>query len=245
MVSVRDSNDIDPADTSILGNKQSIYIWLDILGFSVAVETEDRYGELFEKLKKFQDLFNESDNYDTEIISDGIILRIKKSSRELRSDLEDIFDEIAKKQFQFILENSLFIRGGIAVGSRFDDSEDHNSLFVSSGLTRAVKLEAGHVNWAIIGTDEKTITTIRKLLDINNDEEYFGLSHGFNKKGQDVFFIDFLNEDEEYLALLNEKIEEYKDKDRGVRDKYIWLLRHYTHNYGSGDIASCINGAVL
>lgn len=246
MGSVRDLNDIDPAGISILGNNQSLYIWLDILGFSDAVETENRYGELFEKLKKFQELFFVSDNYDTEIISDGIILRIKKPLSELGNDLREIFNEIAEKQFQFILENSLFIRGGIAVGSRFDSPGERNSLFISNGLTRAVKLESSHVDWATIGTNGKTIKIIREQLNIDNDEEYFGLSHAFNKKGQDVFFIDFLNKNEAYLQLLNEKIEEFnKEETRGVRDKYIWLLRHYVHKYGQGSVAACINGAVL
>lgn len=34
-----------------------------------------------------------------------------------------IFKEIAEKQFEFILKNKYFIRGGIAVGSRYESDE--------------------------------------------------------------------------------------------------------------------------
>lgn len=239
---VTDSIGVNPSDR-VYASDKSIFIWLDILGFAEAVENENKYIELSEQLQKFQQLFNESDHYTTDIISDGIILRINKPTLQLERELRDIFEDIARKQFQFILENKLFIRGGIAIGTRL---EKGNSPYISNGLARAVKLEASYVNWAVIGTNGKVISEIKELLNINNEDEDLGLVRGFNKKGKDVFFIDFLKEDEKYLQLLNEKIEEFDSEEkRTIQDKYIWLLRHYFHKFGKSDTTLCINGAVL
>ncbi len=123
--------------------KNSIFIWLDILGYSAIVEDERKYIELSRLLKKFQELFNESDDYDSTIISDGIILRLKDASF---TDLKEIIHDIGKKQFQFIKENRYFIRGGIAVGSKIEDTDDPNSAFVSNGLARAVYIESSQID---------------------------------------------------------------------------------------------------
>ena len=228
---------------------KSIFIWLDILGFADSVDDEKRYGELSELLTEFQLLFNSEHSFSSHIISDGLILQIANPRYET---FKEIISDIGKKQFQFILKTNEFIRGGIAIGTRLEDSKGRSNQFISNGLARAVKMEANHVVWPIIGTDERNISDIRKLFNIDDKEEYFGLVRGFNKNGDDIFFIDFISQSIEYLNILNSKIDCYsekekeKDKDNPkVRDKYIWLLRYYLHNFKSNDITASLQGAVL
>lgn len=248
MVSI---NDFKDSSVSGLRNiEKSIFIWLDILGFGDAVEDEKKYVELSELLNKFQSLFNDEDDYSTNIISDGIILHIPTDKLH---KLKDIFKSIGEKQFQFTLENGVFIRGGIAVGSKYENQNINNNVFISNGLARAVKLEAGYVNWAVIGTNKKVISEIQDLITISDKEDNFNLIRGFNKKGEDVFFIDFLSNSQKYVDLLNARIEEFSSKiknphDRGssnIRDKYIWLLRYYHHKYGNTQISQFLKGTIL
>lgn len=224
-----------PNTQDAIMNEKSIFIWLDILGFANAVENEGEYFKLAEKLKKFQTLFDEDHRYIATIISDGMILQIKNN---YLSDLMEIFKSISEKQFKFILENKEFIRGGIAVGTKFE-----KNTFISNGLARAVKLETTFINYPIIGTDKKNIHEIRDIL-ISDDKETFGLIQSFNKQGEDLYFIDFITDDRDYLQLLNAKISELEKKPI-IRDKYIWLLRYYLHKYSRKKINKSLKGIVL
>lgn len=214
-----------PEDISI-NHDNSLFIWLDVLGFAEAVDDVEKYRELSELLKKFQALFVESDKYDTKIISDGLILYAKEPTEEM---ISLIFKEIAEKQFEFILKNKYFIRGGIAVGSRYE-SEEVTDQFISNGLARAYSLESNNIDWPLIATDEKNIQRIRDIFIIDGNHEFFGLEEAFNKNGKTIYFIDFIKEDETYLKLLEEKIFEFKDTP-SVRNKYVWLLRYYLHRF--------------
>lgn len=208
---------------------KSIFIWLDILGFSDAVEDEEEYFKLSKLLKKFQKLFNEDNFYSSKVISDGIILQIKNSQMK---NLEDVFRSIAEKQFSFILESQQFIRGGIAVGTKFED----NSL-ISNGLARAVKIESSCVNYPVIGTNRKNIDDIKEMIHRFNEFDYFELKQTFNKRGEDLFFIDFIKDDRSYFSLLKSKISEFEEKPI-VRDKYIWLLRYYIQKFKENDLGN-------
>ncbi len=214
--------------TDVVNDNKSIYIWLDLLGFSDFVNDGTKYRELASHLKKFQAIFMDSDNYVTNIISDGIILRITKSKRILQSQLSSILREIAEKQFQFIKDNGVFIRGGIAVGTKLEDDGDSNNLYISNGLAKAVKIEGSFVNWPVIGTSQSVLNDIKNLLDINEDIT-FGMKKAFNMGGQELYFIDFIAPDEAYYHLLNVKMEEHKDS-AGIRNKYLWLMRYYHHS---------------
>ena len=66
-----------------LNHENSLFIWLDVLGFAEAVDDVEKYRELSELLKKFQSLFVESNKYDTKIISDGLILYAKEPTQEM------------------------------------------------------------------------------------------------------------------------------------------------------------------
>ena len=196
----------NPEEISI-NNDNSLFIWLDVLGFAEAVDDVEKYIELSELLKKFQALFVESDKYDTKIISDGLILYAKEPTEEM---ISLIFKEIAEKQFEFILKNKYFIRGGIAVGSRYE-SEEVTDQFISNGLARAYSLESSGIDWPLIATDEKNINRLKQMFRIDEANEYFGLEEAFNKNGKNIYFIDFIKENETYLKLLEEKIFEFKD----------------------------------
>ena len=214
---------------------KSIFIWLDILGFADAVENENEYFKLAEKLRKFQTLFNKYEGYAAEIISDGMILQIDNN---YLTKLMEVFQRIGEMQLKFILDNNEFIRGGIAVGTKY---QDHT--YISNGLARAVKLETTFINYPIIGTDKKNILEIQKLLSSDNNE-FFGLMQSFNKRGDDLYFIDFITDDRDYLQLLNAKISEF-EKNPIIRDKYIWLLRYYLHKYSCENTNANLKGIVL
>lgn len=243
--------DIDPRGSRC---DQSIFIWLDILGFTDAVENDTTYDELVELLKRFQRMFNEGNGYETDIISDGIILWINSKSYD---DLKGIFTDIGHRQIKFICESEHFIRGGIAIGTRYlqrgnDNSHgggDRNHIFVSSGLARAVNLEARHVSWPVVGTNLNNLKKIKEHYKITDPKESLGLCRGFNRQGEDVFFIDFMQEcsSEEkriYYDILKSKISD-DNLVPAVKSKYIWLLRYYHHHWGKTEEIERLTGFIL
>ena len=156
-----------------------------------------------------------------------------------------IFKEIAEKQFEFILKNKYFIRGGIAVGSKYE-SEGITDQFISSGLARAYSLESSSIDWPLIATDEKNIIRLKDMFKIEEKEELFGLEEAYNKNGKTIYFIDFIKENKIYLELLEEKIFEFEETP-SVRNKYVWLLRYYLHRYENSrkNINELLKGIVL
>lgn len=92
MLSVKNHFKVNPSDKVEIN--KSIFIWIDIVGFSNAVDDEKRYEELFELLTKFQSLFNDGDGYSTMIISDGIILQIANTKYQR---FTKILKDIGKK----------------------------------------------------------------------------------------------------------------------------------------------------
>lgn len=241
MTSIRDYAGINPSDK--LQTDKSIFIWLDIIGFADAVDDEKRYEELSELLTKFQLLFNEGDGYNSTIISDGIILQIPNPKHQ---KFIKILKDIGKKQFEFICDNKYFIRGGIAIGTKFNHKKNRNNndIFISNGLARAVKIEEKHVCWPIIGTNEKNLQEIRSFFAANNEKETFGLIQGFNAKGEAIYFLDFIDNDEKYYLILNGNIKKYKNKP-AFRNKYIWLLRYYYHKYNVENLDESLIGIVI
>jgi len=219
---------VNPVEVITTDNR-SIFIWLDLLGFSDFVNDGTKYIELADHLRKFQSSFLNSGSYTADIISDGIILRITKKNLALRGELSSIFKEIAQKQFEFTQETKVFIRGGISVGTKLDDDKEPNSLYISNGLAKAVKIEGKYVSWPIIGTTPDELNEIRSFLDVEGNEN-FGLEKAFNKDGKDLFFIDFIGKSDGYYALLNAKMEKHKEKSY-IRNKYLWLLRYYHLKY--------------
>ena len=241
--SIAHYQDISPVEER--GRHKSIFIWLDSLGFSEAVDDEFRYNELAELLRKFQSLFYEGNGYSPTIISDGIILQIINPNS---GSFTGILQDIGEKQFNFICENEYFIRGGISIGTKLESNKkpgDHDSRqFISNGLARAVKIEERHVSWPVIGTNSTILSEIRNLFQINKDKEDFGLTKGFNTHGAELYFIDFLKENENYYKLLNRKMKTYRDKPP-ILNKYVWLLRYYHNRFGSDNLDESLAGVVI
>lgn len=237
-------NNVDPSSSIVT---KSIFIWLDILGFSVEVEDENQYTKLAEHLKKFQKLFNDNNGlgYKTKIISDGIILHIFNPTY---GNFISILKDIGEKQFKFINENNLFIRGGISVGTKYEtnEMEDDNNLFISNGLARAVNMEAKSIDWAVIGTGKKDINRMQELFNIYDDKEFFGLKRCFNKRGEFVYFIDFIQKDyhQKFHQLIKDKIEEYSEIPK-VREKYMWLLKYYLQRFEHIELHKALKGVIL
>lgn len=241
---------IDPQGKKSTDNEKTIFIWLDILGFAEALENEEDYQRLEGLLYRFRQDFSESDSYETYIISDGIILSLKNPSIE---NLSKVLREIGIQQFKFTSETKEFIRGGISLGSRFggrrrergaNTNVQVESYFISNGLARAVKIESTCIIWPVIGTTANELNRIRKFLPGTPESECFELLRSFNTRGEDVFFIDFLNNSEEMLHLINHKIGTFK-KNSQIRAKYIWLLKYYIDRFGIQEYCSSIEGAII
>jgi hypothetical protein len=237
MSSVLNFKDTNPEQ---IREEKTIFIWLDILGFADAVEDENKYRDLAELLKKFQSLFDNGHEYDTEIISDGLILQLKSNKA---NSIKTAFFDIQQKQFEFIKNTNYFIRGGIAVGTKLNTKNEVNSRFVSNGLARAVKLESKFINWPIIGSDLTNIQEIKKLISAPEEED-FGLIKCFNVVGQNVYFMDFIEKDETYYQILTDKIRKHENEP-GIRAKYIWLLRYYHHKFDNNLLHNTLKGIVL
>jgi hypothetical protein len=226
--------------SSIQNPNKLIFIWIDILGFADALEDESKYRELYSLLRAFQTIFNEVQMCTTTIISDAILLQIDPKGY---NKLGNILTAIGESQFKFICDKKYFIRGGIAVGTKYEDN-DKSDILVSNGLARAVKIEGKHLDWPIIGTNEKNIKEMRSLLNTDDDED-FGLCRGLNKKGEVIYFIDFIKEDMIYYNLLNDCFKKHEAEP--YRDKYIWLLKYYLHHFNKPDngIPESLQGVIL
>ncbi|WP_265821616.1 hypothetical protein [Geovibrio ferrireducens] len=233
-------SNISPSGSSKEYNQQ-LFIWIDILGFSSIVEDEVKYTELANILDNFKNAFTKLQGCQADIISDGIIINIDISDRDT---ISKVFKSIGEKQYEFILKDRHFIRGGIAVGSRLKQDQENKS-YISNGLARAVKIENTKINWPIVGTNKNHLNEIREKLNIQDPEENFNLIKCFNKNGEDIYFIDFINEENEsFYNLIDSKIAEYK-KETSVRDKYVWLLRYYHHKFKQPLQKNCLDGWIL
>lgn len=225
---------IPNVNPSTIINKEAIFIWLDILGFSDALEDISAYNKLHVLLNSFKTTFLSTKNYDLQVISDGIILKIE--SKDV-NELHEIFVEIGEKQFQFIQSQNYFIRGGIAVGSHFDKQENEKKyekdFFMGNGLSRAVKMEGKFVNHAIVGTSNKTIGHMRSIcgLEVEEDES-FGLKKTVNEDGETLYFIDFLQQDINFENMLHKELSTNKDNPM-IQKKYLWIHRYYLNKFGS------------
>jgi hypothetical protein len=198
-------------------------------------------------LEEFQNQFKESDHYEARVVSDGIVLWLKSPTS---GGLSGVFRQIAKMQLQFILRTKKFLRGGIAVGSRMVHSSLNNSNLVSNGLARAVKTEEKLVTWPVIGLPRRNLEEINRFLRVPPEETH-GLIQGFNDLGDDLFFIDFMQDSQELLGLIRSELERFSQKESNeklsmrVRAKYLFLLKCYISKFGTQQLPAGIEGAIL
>lgn len=216
-------------------NNENIFFWLDILGFSALVENEKEYAKLAELLKKFSSLFVNIDLLESKIISDGILLYFKEPKFGLNVEIfQKTCEKIAKKQRNFILKNNEFIRGGIAVGTIYE--EKNSSNFISNGLARAHRIESNAITWPVIGTNKVQMDKIKSLLNIHDDGDLgFRKSRNFN--GEDIFYINIFDDFDTSNQLENillRKKREYYSKSPKVWVKYEWLYQEFKNFYGEG-----------
>ncbi len=211
--------------------KSSVFIWIDLLGFSALVENPNAHEKLIGHLRSFRDIFWNDSDYDSKILSDAILLQIKEyHHRNSHSRFIEILKDIGKRQFRFMLDNQVAMRGGIAVGQQLKfDRGEHG--YISTGLARSYHVESGDIDWPVIATNTQYLKEIRKIFNKPDESEQFGLTHAFNKGGDDIYFIDFVQladtaqEIESYERFVKIMLEQYDGKPQ-VRNKYIWLLKH-------------------
>lgn len=208
--------------------KETIFIWIDILGFSKKLEDDKNYDKLADLLKEFQHKFSaETGDYNVTPISDGLIIELNPwRILWTGKDLVRCFQSIAKKQAEFLIEQKCVVRGAIAVGTR-KNSEDG---FISNGLARAYKMESNSISWPIIGflDNKNDCKKIRKMFQLRNMKP-LGLKKTKNDKDQYVYFIDYkkhLTNDISDIKKLIEGEIENESNPLGVKMKYKWLC-HY------------------
>lgn len=234
--------------------KEFLYVWIDILGFKNELLKEDEgvYNRLFEIKNNFKEHFSEPTLKAIVSISDGLVL-----VWSIDNDLKEIFQQLAKLQLNFILENNYVIRGAISVGtiseklyrqyvSKDSDNEKYeiekvenknNDIFlISNGLVKAYEMESKEIKWPIIATDLETIERLRSIKRINNENEFFGLQKINGNNKMYLYMIDFLEhlEDKqmEYENFLLKKLNENQN-NRKIFEKYYWLLEYYKNRMGS------------
>ena len=245
-----DNSQFDPTKEINDEYNKSVFVWLDILGFSEKVENEDSYTDLSNCLKDFSRKFNSVTN-NSKIIGDGIFLEIAELSY---SNIINAFAKIGRAQLEFLIDKQMFIRGGISYGSIHNDEYGN---VISNGVARAVKIESKCIDWPVIGTTGKVVSWLH---DITNEaSEDFGLAKAHNINGDELYFIDFLSyidnfeeqyNEEIYFNLLNDTIKKlYIDNNKGtVLRKYHWLLRYYIERFGNEkatDVYRELSGVIL
>ena len=209
---------------------KTIFVWIDILGFSSLVENEKKYSELLQLLKRFYNAFKQlNESADCQRISDGIILKLKPALRKC-SVVKKFFNDIMKVQ-NFFLQRNKFLRGGIAVGSKFNvnDIKDTNkrnyeNFYISNGLARAYNLESKSITWPIIGTNDDYLNEICSIYGEDVQEIF---EETYSEKGLKVYYLNsykLLNETERNVVYKNvlSNISE-NDKKPHVQQKYIWI----------------------
>lgn len=216
--------------------EDKIFFWLDILGFSNFLEDEAEYRNLADLLQRFQGLFNEIDELDSTIISDGIVLSLKQNL--YRSDFINVCQKIAEKQVKFALDTHRFIRGGIAVGSKLDLEGElarckhckSERSFISNGLARAYNIESSRVDWPVVGTHQKEFQRIKSFYKIEDDDS-LGLAAGVNYRGEPLFYIDYLKDRPELRHVIETNKQAFiNEKKPRIWCKYEWLLQQYEAN---------------
>lgn len=220
---------------------KSVFVWLDILGFSndveVAQDNEANYTTLKDNLTTFQDTFQQpsedTSSIQSTIISDGILLELKLDSSDRLGDRVEKFinyiEYIGKAQLTFFKKKRKLIRGGISVANSVQENTK-NSVFLTYGLSAAVKMEK-KVCWPIIGMDEGVLKELARVVYNGDDEQTVlddikkNFKKTYNSDGDLIYFIDFLDQPNRQLEdLIKEKFDQ---KDKGIVLKYSWLYRYY------------------
>lgn len=209
---------------------ENIYIWIDILGFSDALEDMGRFHQLMENLQYFQKKFQTLDNNFNKIISDSLLIIIIDPNY-----LVDTIKKIKEIQNELIIEKQLFLRGGIAIGKHYQDNSSEN-WYMGSGLARAVKVESRDICWPVIGTNQKYYDELEEYFSLDKRQLHELKNHfkkGYNDKGEALYFIDYIENNFSLYNTFTKKYRKYQNKKNArVQAKYRWLLRYYHYKFG-------------
>ena len=236
------NNNISPTEEY---NKDSIFIWIDILGFSKKLENPIEYNSLRKILTNFRNYFKFPDIHQS-VFSDGILLEIPCGVHRMNSErVNKIFKEIAKKQLLFMIEERVVIRGGISSGAPISEDDYENRIYVSNGLAKAYNTESKESSWPIIGITESTFKDLQKLTN-NHNVDAFKLKVTYNESGKKIYFLHFAeglvdNADKMSLSgnsltltnLIEDKINRCEQGDDRTRSKYFWILKYLKETIGT------------
>lgn len=235
--------------------EKHIALFIDILGFSNILEKAGDDAQELEKiyytLREMSSWFmtdkeNEYFDYKTiKIFSDCLYI----SSRELNYNHSDLspYDQygsilcsIANMQTLLILNHGVFLRGGIAIGTKI---QDNNNIEISSAYFKAVKIESRQAINPIIRLEEEAAFLI---LNAQGKEDYTagGPTDSYIRLKKDgrqncYYFVDYLDAfmssgDDDIHRIFNKHksriIQAYEDSPNAkTRNKYRWLAYRY-HN---------------
>lgn len=217
----------------------SIFVWLDILGFSNELEHLEKYKDLRDVLDNFRKLFK-SPEWDNVSVSDGILIEIPYSNHLWNVEkVVGLFQKIAEKQMKFLLNNDYVLRGGISVGKTIDRKDKDAGCFISDGMAGAYGLESKKVSWPVIGIDDTSLNKLRNRCYCD-ENELFDFMTTVNESGLQIHFLDYASvvdytEDvaQKINHLLIKKMSELdKSNSSRVMLKYIWLYKYFNKSWG-------------
>lgn len=120
-------------------NQDSIFIWIDILGFSKELEKRDNYYTLKQVLSNFRESFQIPIAYQA-VISDGILLEIPYIKHRWDvTEIKRIFSDIAQKQLMFMLKQKRVVRGALPMGYQLLKLNKNNSKTNKMSITNLTK----------------------------------------------------------------------------------------------------------
>ena len=227
-------------------NQDSLYIWLDLLGFSKEIESDQNTELLTRTLDSFRNIFCKMFEK-TVYISDGILIEIDFPTSQWNiNDIQKYFRLLAKGQMDFFLQSERIIRGGIGIGRSINKANWENGQFLSRGMTKAYSLESKKISWPIIGIDENVIEELVTKTGSTKEAgtTLLNLTTSVNVAGETIYFIDYAKINLEYQHTHKRKLESYfnkifkdlefkKDKESDkIRLKYIWLYKYFKKSWG-------------
>lgn len=236
----RITNDIDIKSPE----PESLYIWLDLLGFSSELEKRENKEELSKKLEIFRATFSNISEK-TIHLSDGILISIDILHTPWDiTKIGKIFEQLAESQMNFFINHHEIIRGGIGIGEIISEDNWKNSKFISRGMAKAYALECKKISWPIIGMDEEVLNKLCRKTEISTERalEYFHSAPSVNAAGDTIYFIEFAKQIKninqyhktKIATYFYNKFEEFEKKEypNKVRLKYIWLYKYFKQTWG-------------
>ena len=222
-------------DTKLTADKltriETIFVWIDILGFSDKLENECDYKKLNDILFSFHNHFvDETGKYEVTSISDGMVCELNPRREKWGiNDVRDCFKKIAEKQASFIAKYRYLIRGGISVGTKLFDLDVKG--FIGNGLSRANKTESKSISWPIIGFlwCDKLEQKLEDLYHAKDIPKALDLKFTKNERDEDVYFLDYKKwlkgTGEDIKELVSEELSNNKNPLR-VKMKYEWTKQY-------------------